>query len=90
MSVITIGRSAFLEVKRLRARSRAIAGGVSGAGRRYGSEAPTSKTGDQQNGVLTFASATNADSHVGQPRSESVVAGDDVHNHPATSARGRP
>ena len=68
LSAMTIGRSPFFDVKRLRATSRAIAAGLSGAGRRYGSEPTTSKMGDQQLMVLTLASATHDDSQVGQPR----------------------
>ena len=48
LSAMTIGRSPFFDVKRLRATSRAIAAGLGGAGRRYGSEPTTSKMGGQQ------------------------------------------
>ena len=68
LSAMTIGRSPFFDVKRLRATSRAIAAGLSGAGRRYFLEATTSKMGGQQLTVLTLASATHDDSQVGQPR----------------------
>ena len=68
LSAMTIGRSPFFDVKRLRATSRAIAAGLSGAGRRYFLEPTTSKMGDQQLPLLTFASANHDDSQVGQPR----------------------
>ena len=64
LSAMTIGRSPFFDVKRLRATSRAIAAGRSGAGRRY-SRSRQRQRWAQHKPVLTLASATHDDSQVG-------------------------
>ena len=68
LSAMTIGRSPFFDVKRLRATSRAIAAGLSGAGRRYARSRQRQRWAASTYSMLTLASATHDDSQVGQPR----------------------